>query len=80
VYLGEINHGLLTFTTVYGTATSTRLPYRQTGAFSKIALDYIDQAAALKHFFTHPPTLQGIQKAIESRKKFDTDRKFLSGN
>lgn len=56
---------------------ATRLPYRQTRAFSKIALDYIDQAAALKPFFTHPPTLQGIQKAIEARKQFATDRKGL---
>ncbi len=53
--------------------TSTRLPYRQTNAFSKIALDYIDQAAALKSFYTHPPTLQGIQKAIEARKQFTTN-------
>ncbi len=58
--------------------TSTRLPYRQTGAFSKIALDYIDQAAALKPFFTHPPSLQGIQKAIEARKKFGTNREVLA--
>ena len=50
--------------------TSTRLPYRQTGAFSKIALDYIDQSAALKPFFANAPSLQGIQKAIEARKKF----------
>ncbi len=57
--------------------TSTRLPYRQTGAFTKIALDYIDQAAALQPFFTHPPGLQGIQKAIEARKQFNTNRKVL---
>ncbi len=57
--------------------TSTRLPYRQTGAFSKIALDYIDQAAALKPFFAHPPSLQGIQNAIEARKKFSTNREVL---
>jgi bacillithiol biosynthesis cysteine-adding enzyme BshC len=57
--------------------TSTRLPYRQTGAFSKIALDYIDQATALKPFFAHPPSLQGIQKAIEARKNFSTDRQVL---
>jgi bacillithiol biosynthesis cysteine-adding enzyme BshC len=57
--------------------TSTRLPYCQTNAFSKIALDYIDQAAALNPFFSHPPTLQGIQKAIEGRKQFTTDRKVL---
>ncbi|MEO6611091.1 MAG: bacillithiol biosynthesis cysteine-adding enzyme BshC [Chitinophagaceae bacterium] len=57
--------------------TSTRLPYRQTGAFTKIALDYIDQAIALKPFFTHPPGIQGLQKAIEARKQFPTNRKLL---
>ncbi len=57
--------------------TSNRLPYRQTGAFSKIALDYIDQAAALKPFFSHPPTIQGLQKAIEARKQFSTNRELL---
>jgi bacillithiol biosynthesis cysteine-adding enzyme BshC len=57
--------------------TSTRLPYRQTGAFSKIAMDYIDQAESLKPFFLHPPSLQGIQKAIDNRKKFPTNREVL---
>jgi len=59
--------------------TSTRLPYRQTGSFSNIALDYIDQSASLKPFFAYPPTLQGIQKAIDARKKFDTNRNVLVG-
>jgi len=57
--------------------TSSRIPFRQTGAFSKIALDYIDQASALKTFFLYPPTLQGIQAAVEARKKFNTDRTLL---
>ena len=57
--------------------TSTRLPYRQTGQFTKIVLDYIDQAEPLKPFFSFPPSLQGIQKAIEARKKISTDRKVL---
>ncbi len=56
---------------------STRLPYRQTVAFAKIALDYIDQAAALKPFFAFPPTLQGIQKAIEKRKQTVINRAVL---
>src|SRR5215510_7336423 len=56
---------------------STRLPYRQTGAFSRIAMDYIDQATALKPFFLNPPSLQGIQKAIEARKQFPTNRSLL---
>ena len=57
--------------------TSTRLPYRQTGAFSKIALDYIDQDPSLRPFFSHPPSLQGLQQAINERKKFPTNRKVL---
>lgn len=56
---------------------STRLPYRQTGAFSKIILDYIDQADALKPFYVLPPTLQGLQKAIQNRKQFATNREVL---
>ncbi|HWC52736.1 MAG TPA: bacillithiol biosynthesis BshC, partial [Chitinophagaceae bacterium] len=56
---------------------ATRIPYRQTGYFSKTALDYIDQSVSLKPFFTHPPSLQGIQKAIDARKKHTVDRKTL---
>ena len=55
------------------------MPYRQTGAFSKIVLDYIDQAAGLRPFFNHPPSLQGIRDAIEERKKFPFDRAALVG-
>jgi len=57
--------------------TSTRLPYRQTGAFPSLALDYIDQADSLRSFFRHIPSVQGIQKAIEERRKFNTDRNTL---
>jgi bacillithiol biosynthesis cysteine-adding enzyme BshC len=57
--------------------SSTRLPYRQTGAFSKIAMDYIDQASALKPFYVHAPTVQGIQHAINDRNNINTDRTLL---
>ena len=50
--------------------SSTRLPYRQTNSFSKTVLDYLDHTEGLKPFYTHPPTLQGIQKAIAARKNF----------
>jgi uncharacterized protein YllA (UPF0747 family) len=56
---------------------STRIPYRQTGSFSKTVVDYIDQHASLKEFFNYPPTIQGIKKAIEDRKKFNYDRNVL---
>ena len=57
--------------------TSTRLPYRQTGVFSRIVVDYIDQAAELMSFVAHPPTINGIQKSIEIRKQFPTNREVL---
>jgi bacillithiol biosynthesis cysteine-adding enzyme BshC len=56
---------------------STRIPYRQTNAFSKIVLDYIDQSTNLKQFYAHTPSVQGIQQAIDARRKFNTDRKLL---
>ncbi|TMI96526.1 MAG: bacillithiol biosynthesis cysteine-adding enzyme BshC [Bacteroidetes bacterium] len=56
---------------------SIRIPYRQTGSFSKTVVDYIDQYPSLKEFFNYPPTIQGIKKAIEDRKKFNYDRNVL---
>src|SRR5205085_10465814 len=57
--------------------TATRLPYRQTGYFSKTVLDYIDQVPAIRPFYSHPPSLSGISQAIEERKNFNTDRETL---
>lgn len=57
--------------------TATRLPYRQTGSFSKIVTDYIDHAEALKPFYVHPASLSGIQKAIDTRKSFPANREVL---
>jgi bacillithiol biosynthesis cysteine-adding enzyme BshC len=57
--------------------TATRLPYRQTGYFSKTVLDYIDQVPAIRPFYSHPPSLTGITQAIEARKNFNTDRETL---
>ena len=57
--------------------TSTHHPYRTTGHFSKIVVDYLDQASALQSFYAHDPTLQGVRSAIEARKSFATDRKIL---
>jgi bacillithiol biosynthesis cysteine-adding enzyme BshC len=57
--------------------TATRLPYRQTNAFAKLPVDYIDQAEALKPFYSYSPSLNGIQRSIEARKNFATNRKVL---
>ena len=56
---------------------ATRIPYRQTGYFSKTVVDYIDQVPSLKEFFNYPPTIQGVKKAIEDRKQFNYDRTVL---
>lgn len=56
---------------------STRLSYAKTGVFSRIATDYVSQAPDLQPFFQHPPTLDGIRKAISERQQFPTSRKLL---
>lgn len=56
---------------------SLRIPYRQTGAFSKIALDYIEQSGSLTPFAAHELSADGIQSAIEARKLFPTNREVL---
>ena len=53
------------------------ISYKQTGAFSKIVLDYLDSATELKPFYDHQPDLQGFKNAIESRKTYPTNRKLL---
>ena len=57
--------------------TSTRIPYRQAGYFSKTVVDYIDQVSSLKEFFNYAPTIQGVKKAIEERKEFNYNRDVL---
>jgi bacillithiol synthase len=59
--------------------TTEQLSYRQTGVFSRIVLDYVDQSESLKAFIAHPPNIEGIQKAIGKRKQFSTNRKLLVG-
>lgn len=57
--------------------TNTYLPYEQTGYFSHIVLDYIQQAETIKPFYKHPFSIDGIKDAIADRKKFNTDRPLL---
>lgn len=54
-----------------------RIPYQQTGAFSKIVLDYLEGAKALASFYSNQPTLEGIKQAIEQRKGQPVDRNGL---
>ena len=51
--------------------------YGQTGFYSKIILDYIKGEKQLQPFYQHPVSVEGIKAAIESRKKYPTNRKLL---
>jgi bacillithiol biosynthesis cysteine-adding enzyme BshC len=70
------NNKHFTFT-AHMDCTAQRLSYRQTGAFSKIVLDYLDDAEPLRFFYSYRPTWDGIENAISARKQFSTNRKVL---
>lgn len=57
--------------------TTQRFAYRQTGAFSKIVLDYLDDAEQLHSFYSNRPAAEGIKNAIAARKKFPVSRDVL---
>jgi bacillithiol biosynthesis cysteine-adding enzyme BshC len=57
---------------------SKYIPFSKTEKFTKIVLDYINEAPQLKDFYTHPVDLEGIKSAIEQRKKYHTNRKLLA--
>ncbi len=56
---------------------ATRLPYEQTGYFSRLVTDYLKGSDFLKPFYTHPVSLAGIESAIRERDQFPTDRNTL---
>jgi bacillithiol biosynthesis cysteine-adding enzyme BshC len=56
---------------------TTHLPYRQTGYFSKIITDYLEQAGSLSPFYAHPVSLKGIESSLEARQQFPVDREVL---
>ena len=55
----------------------THLPYQQTGFFSKIVADYLQQSKQLSAFYKYEVSVDGIKKAIEDRKQYHYDRKAL---
>ena len=56
---------------------SSYISYSETGKFTKIVLDYIDQAPELKEFYEHDLSIEGIKAAIAQRKNFNTNRQLL---
>ena len=57
--------------------TFTQIPYKQTGYFSNLILDYLDQSPALKDFYQYSPNAEGVKIAIDNRKKIKTNRALL---
>ena len=51
--------------------------YRQTGAFSKIIIDYIEGNATLRPFYNYTPDIEGIQKAVDARNTTSVNREVL---
>lgn len=43
------------------------ISYQETGSFSKLVLDYINNEEALKGFYSYRPDMQGLAEAIENR-------------
>lgn len=58
-------------------ADCTQIAYQQTGWFSKIVTDYLDENPAIKPFYKHSVNIHGIQAAIEARQQFAQNRPLL---
>lgn len=57
--------------------TAEWINYDNTNAFSALSIDYLHQHTALRSFYKHAPSLEGIGRAIGERKTFNTNRKNL---
>jgi bacillithiol biosynthesis cysteine-adding enzyme BshC len=44
------------------------ISYQETGSFSKLVLDYINNEEQLKAFYSYRPDMEGLARAIENRK------------
>lgn len=49
-------------------------PYRDTGKFSSLVLDYLDDTPSLRPFHNGLPSLENVKAALERRRSFQTDR------
>jgi len=57
--------------------TAKSVPYQETGYFSKLVSDYLNEKDFLRHFYEHPVSYEGIEAAIRERELFPTDRHLL---
>ena len=56
---------------------STQVTYKQTGFFSHLMTDYLDQAPALRPFFGYDNTWNGFDEALKTRQTFAVNRAAL---
>lgn len=54
------------------------LPYQRTGMFSTLVLDYLNQSPNVQPFYAHSVSMEGLDAAIQERKKFPTNRNLLT--
>ncbi|MBO9633644.1 MAG: bacillithiol biosynthesis BshC, partial [Chitinophagaceae bacterium] len=57
--------------------STTQLPYSNTGYFSKVVIDYLQQSPELRPFYEHLPDIEGIKAAIANRQQFIQERELL---
>lgn len=57
--------------------SASHIPYRETGYFTDIVLDYIAQHQKLREFYTHAPDWNGLQDALNAKKQSSIDREAL---
>ena len=55
-----------------------RIPYEQTGRFTKIVTDYLQEVTALQPFYKYKPGLDSFQTAIINKSAEQIDRNLLS--
>ncbi len=52
--------------------------YNKTGFFSKLVIDYLEDADSLKTFYSHRPNIDGIKASIEAKQKKSINRTLLA--
>lgn len=55
----------------------TYIPYSNTGAFTTLVEDYLQEKESLKSFYQYSPDASGLAKAIEDRSKYSVNRGVL---
>lgn len=55
----------------------TRLSYKQTGYFSDLIIDYLDQKPSLSTFYAHPVSVEGMNASLQTRMQYPTNRAVL---